>query len=110
MVALTETGHGERGDIILVPHPTNDPSDPLSWSYKKKGLSMATVTFFTFFAGAVISGPVAGWVATYEETGITLTQLNYGYAISILFLGLANIPWTIMAVRMSLLLDTTLRS
>ncbi|KIW62603.1 hypothetical protein PV04_10763 [Phialophora macrospora] len=94
---IDESGHGEKGDFILVPHPTTDPNDPLTWTYKRRGMCLAAVTFFTFFAGAIISGPVAGWVATSQETGITLTQLNYGYAISIMFLGVANIPWTIVA-------------
>lgn len=36
---------------------------------------------------------------TSADTGISVTDLNYGYAIIILFNGVANIPWTIIANR-----------
>jgi MFS family permease len=94
---LPDDGHGERRDIILVPHPSNDPNDPLNWSPKKKLYHLAIVGFYTFFSGALMSGTISGWAYTTADTGITTTQLNYGYAISILFCGVANFPWTIVA-------------
>lgn len=80
-----------------MPHPSDDVNDPLNWSPRKKGLHLGLVGFYTFFSGAIMSGPISGWSYTTAETGITTTQLNYGYAVAILFCGLANYPWTIIA-------------
>ncbi len=92
-----DDGHGEKGDIILVPHPSADVNDPLNWSGRKKAAHLAIVGFYTFFAGALMSGPISGWSYTVEELAITTTELNYGYAIAILFCGLGNFVWTVTA-------------
>ena len=38
---LTKHANRGRGDIVLVPTPSNDPDDPLNWTPRRKALSSA---------------------------------------------------------------------
>lgn len=35
---------GDKGDIVLIPTPSQDPDDPLNWSSKRKLLSTICVS------------------------------------------------------------------
>jgi hypothetical protein len=45
-------------DLPLIPQPTDDPNDPLNWSYNKKmgvWVMMATLAFFSGFSLAMMN-------------------------------------------------------
>lgn len=36
----------KEGDIILIPSPSDDPEDPLNWSFRRKMLSTSCIVVF----------------------------------------------------------------
>ncbi|KAK6385823.1 hypothetical protein LTS17_001395 [Exophiala oligosperma] len=97
---IASDGHGDRKDIVLVPHPTSDPNDPLNWTYPKKLLTIFGIMCFAFFCGVVVTGPIAAWTYTIEDIGITETQLNYALAINLLGLGFGNVGYTLISAQL----------
>lgn len=39
---------GKDGHTVLIPQPSNDPSDPLNWSTTKKHISLAIISAAAF--------------------------------------------------------------
>lgn len=97
VLVIEDNVHGDKKDIVLVPAPSDDPNDPLNWRPLKKYWQAQLIALYALFAGAIIAAPIAGWGFTSADTGISPTELNYGFAISILFLGIGNIFWTPLA-------------
>lgn len=80
--------HGEgRGEIVLVPQPSNSPNDPLKWSKNRKMISMATAMAWCFFIGALISGLSPAYILIEEDTGISVADLSTGNGLMYLMMG-----------------------
>ena len=45
---LSTTKVAEDDHTILIPQPTNDPNDPLNWTFAKKHLMLAIISFISF--------------------------------------------------------------
>ena len=43
------TRHAGKGDIVLVPTPSNDPEDPLNWDPRRKLMSTVCVNVYVLF-------------------------------------------------------------
>ncbi|KAL3442015.1 MFS general substrate transporter [Aspergillus insuetus] len=73
--------------IILVPHPSDDPNDPLNWPRWYKYLNFGFVAWYTFliFAFTCIYTPL--WSGINSELGIGYDRLNTTYATNNVFLG-----------------------
>ncbi len=104
-VHLVDVGHSMHtqhlagnNDIVLVPKPSSDPEDPLNWSPKRKGLSIAMT--YTYTVGIGISTAVQYSVLTNiaDDTGITVAQLNLGTGLMFLFLGWSCLLWQPVAL------------
>jgi hypothetical protein len=81
-------GAGQR-DILLVPHPSEDPEDPLNWAYKRKVLATVCVVVYTIFIAIPSSAVYSIVTPIRKETSLTLQDLNNGTGIMFLFYGYA---------------------
>lgn len=48
---VDETLHGDHGDVVLQPHPSADPEDPLNWAPWRKKLAIGMVYLYVFGIG-----------------------------------------------------------
>ncbi|KAJ9606374.1 hypothetical protein H2200_009335 [Cladophialophora chaetospira] len=81
------------GKTVLVPQPTDDPSDPLNWSFMWKMLSMAgmIITTFSWTIGPLaISSQVPYYMAEWDRS---LPDVIQFIGVSILVLGFSNFIW-----------------
>jgi hypothetical protein len=75
-------GKGQH-DIILVPHPSEDPEDPLNWSRKRKLLATSCVLMYTIMI-AIPSSAVYSVVTPIRlNTSLSLTDINNGTGIMV---------------------------
>lgn len=85
----------EKGDteIILIPTPSDDPNDPLNWSYKRKMIQMFCIVLYCY--GGSVPGcivySIIGDIAADPKTDLTVADLNAGTGYSFLFLGLGRL-------------------
>ncbi|KAL2800663.1 major facilitator superfamily domain-containing protein [Aspergillus keveii] len=75
---------------VLVPRPSNDPSDPLTWSKTWKYLVVGTQFLYLFVSveSALSMGPMSPFFS--EEFGLDDTQLSLLTGTCVLALGFAN--------------------
>ncbi|KAL0938443.1 major facilitator superfamily protein [Colletotrichum truncatum] len=83
-----DTDH-ENGEstIVLIPQPSGDPKDPLSWTQNRKTLNIFCVMIWCFFAAAIISGLSPAYLQIEKDTGISVADLSTGNGLLYLFLG-----------------------
>ncbi|KAI9168023.1 MFS-type transporter [Paramyrothecium foliicola] len=80
--------HGTgQPNIVLVPQPSNDPHDPLSWDKRRKSFTIFWAMTWCFFAAAIISGLSPAYLQIEADTGISVADLSTGNGILYLFLG-----------------------
>jgi hypothetical protein len=68
-------GKGQN-DVLLVPHPSEDPEDPLNWTFKRKLLATSCIVVYTIAAAYPSS-------AVYSV--VTPTDINNGTGIMVRF-------------------------
>ncbi|CAH0044828.1 unnamed protein product [Clonostachys solani] len=94
--------HADRkgqNDIILVPHPSEDPEDPLNWSRKRKLLATSCVLMYTIMI-AIPSSAVYSVVTPIRlNTSLSLTDINNGTGIMFLFYGWGCVLWQAVALQ-----------
>lgn len=84
---LGESGEGvlTHRQTVLLPQPTDDPNDPLNWSWSKKHLILLTVAWaalcadWTSASGSAIIFPQAA------EWQMSVAAVNQPNAINVLF-------------------------
>ncbi|KAF1835749.1 MFS general substrate transporter [Decorospora gaudefroyi] len=54
-VAGLKRGTGKDADVVLVPQPSEDPNDPLNWSYTRKLIIMLIVGYGSVLYAAVLA-------------------------------------------------------
>lgn len=74
--------------IILQPTPSEDPNEPLNWSWLRKNVNFFIVCFFTLMAFTANCAGTVFWAPQHDELGWTVEQQNNGYALSVAGLGL----------------------
>ncbi|OHE98489.1 hypothetical protein CORC01_06280 [Colletotrichum orchidophilum] len=85
---VLDVKHGsEHTNIVLVPQPSSDPNDPLSWSQKRKRSNISWVMTWCFFGAAIISGLSPAYLQIEADTGISVADLSTGNGLMFLFLG-----------------------
>jgi hypothetical protein len=73
----------EQSDIILIPRPSEDPEDPLNWSFKRKILATSCVVVYTIMI-AIPSSAVYSIVTPIRAgTSLTLADINNGTGIMV---------------------------
>ncbi|KAH6683864.1 putative MFS transporter [Halenospora varia] len=94
---MTDVGHIHfkhgTSHQVLVPQPSDDPSDPLNWSPLWKGLSMggmAISSFTCLFSPLSVAPQVPYYMAEFKAS---LPDVINFIGITILVLGFSNIIW-----------------
>lgn len=75
-------GKGE-GDIILVPTPSEDPEDPLNWTFKRKILATSCVLVYTIMIAIPSSAVYSVVTPIRTHTSLSLTDINNGTGIMV---------------------------
>ncbi|KAI7568626.1 major facilitator superfamily transporter [Hortaea werneckii] len=91
-------GSSEK-DVVLHPMPSEDPEDPLNWSFKRKLLATSCVIMYTLMV-AIPSSIVYSVVTPIQEaTSLVLDDLNLGTGVMFLCYGWACILWQPLALQ-----------
>lgn len=69
-------GSNEGAEVILVPQPSNSPSDPLNWHRLRKEMIFVTIVFGSILAGVIGPVLVPGFTIVAGEFGVGLTQIS----------------------------------
>jgi hypothetical protein len=75
-------GKGQQ-DIILVPHPSENPEDPLNWTFKRKLLATSCIVVYTIAAAYPSSAVYSVVTPIRKGTSLTLTDINNGTGIMV---------------------------
>ncbi|KAK8127835.1 MFS general substrate transporter [Apiospora sp. TS-2023a] len=89
-VVFKENGELAQGELVLVPHPSNNSDDPLNWSATWKTIIIANQFVFVFIS---IMTPlaIAPMTQIFEaEFHKTLPQVNMLFGAAAITLGYAN--------------------
>lgn len=70
-------------DIVLIPRPSDDPEDPLNWSFRRKLLSTSCIVVYTVLLALPSSAVYSVVTPIRKATGLTLTDLNNGTGIMV---------------------------
>lgn len=70
-------------DILLIPRPSDDPEDPLNWSFRRKILATSCVVVYTILLAIPSSAVYSVVTPIRKATGLTLTDLNNGTGIMV---------------------------
>lgn len=80
--------HGKgHSNIVLIPQPSNDSRDPLSWTQRRKTFNIFWAMTWCFFIAAIISGLSPAYLQIEADTGISVADLSTGNGLLYLFLG-----------------------
>lgn len=92
LVDITKTG-SKKDQIVLIPTPSDDPNDPLNWSFRRKMVQMFCIILYCY--GGSVPGcciySILPQIAADPNVNITVSDLNAGTGYSFLFLGLGNL-------------------
>ena len=78
---------------LLIPRPTDDPKDPLTWSTWRKHAAFCIISHFLFLSNYSTSSLPPALVLITKDFDITQTQASYLNTFNILFLGIRNLFW-----------------
>ncbi|KAH9841165.1 MFS general substrate transporter [Teratosphaeria destructans] len=86
--------------VILVPQPSDDPDQPLNWSFLKKHLALAVLILETFFAKstATFIGPAALTLA--KDFHVTPIQGTYIASATAIVPAIAPLIWIPLSQRL----------
>lgn len=88
-------------EIVLIPTPSDDPNDPLNWTYRRKMLHMFCLVLFVFATG--IPGTciylILPDIAAAPGIDVSVAELNAGTGYMFLFLGLGCLIFQPLAMQ-----------
>jgi MFS family permease len=93
--ALHDASHK---DIILVPRPSSDPNDPLTWTYRRKHLAVSMAYLYVLGTGIATSLQYSVLADITMDTGISTSDLVQGTGVMFLFFGWACLVWQPIAL------------
>lgn len=76
-------GAKEPRDILLVPRPSDDPEDPLNWSFRRKLMATSCVVVYTIMLAIPSSAVYSIVTPIRQATGLSLDNLNNGTGIMV---------------------------
>ncbi|KAK6506294.1 hypothetical protein TWF506_011212 [Arthrobotrys conoides] len=77
---------GDQSEILLLPHPTDSPNDPLNWSWKRRYWQAFLVCYYTGLTAATANDAGSTAEPVLNELGITYEI--YNDAAGVLFAGI----------------------
>ncbi|KAH6989000.1 major facilitator superfamily domain-containing protein [Ilyonectria sp. MPI-CAGE-AT-0026] len=84
------------GHTVLLPQPTEDPSDPLNWPSWKKHAILLTIAWGAFcadFTSAAGSAPILVQAMEWHES---IANINHTNSINVLMMALGGLVWVPM--------------
>jgi MFS family permease len=94
-----EDAQGKVIERLLVPRPTDDPKDPLTWSSWRKHTAFIIISFFVFLSNYSTASLSPAIVPLIKEFNITPSKASYLNTFNILFLGLGNLFWVPISLK-----------
>ncbi|OQU99388.1 hypothetical protein CLAIMM_05024 [Cladophialophora immunda] len=94
-----EDAEGNVIGRVLIPRPTNDPNDPLTWAAWRKHIAFGTVCFYVLLSNFGLSAMTPGLTLVIEDFGIAPTQASYLVTLQILVLGVGNLFWIPLSLK-----------
>lgn len=94
-----EDANGVVLERLLIPRPTDDPKDPLTWSSLRKHTAFIIISFFVFLSNYSTASLNPAIVPLIEEFHITPQKASYFNTFNILFLGLGNLFWVPISLK-----------
>lgn len=86
MTGELDTKHADgkhQDDIILIPHPSEDPEDPLNWAWRRKVLATSCVLVYTIMIAIPSSAVYSVVTPIRTHTSLSLTDINNGTGIMV---------------------------
>ncbi|KIW23936.1 uncharacterized protein PV07_09683 [Cladophialophora immunda] len=69
---------------LLIPRPTNDPKDPLTWSVWRKHMAFAGISFSVFLSNYSLTALTPGLTKVIERFDVSTTQSSYLITMQVL--------------------------
>lgn len=91
-------GESGGGQIVLQPHPSADPEDPLNWSKGRKLRAIGMVYVYVLGIGLATTVQYSILTEIAEAQDLTVGNLNLGTGLMFLFLGWACLIWQPIAM------------
>lgn len=70
--------------IVLIPQPSDDPTDPLNWSWGRKHALLLTISVAAFIADFQAGAAAPCIIAQGSEWGMTPDHVNHANNLNIL--------------------------
>lgn len=83
---LSDLKLAKDGHTVLIPQPSTDPNDPLNWSWTKKHLMLAVVSFTAFLGDYGSGAGIPLIVLQGEEWGLSPAKVNEAGNLNVLML------------------------
>ena len=80
-----------RNGIILMPQPSDDPNDPLNWSWFRKHAAMITIAYLALICYMAITTLVPATLSLAEDFGVPKSVAVYLGSTPVALYGVA--PW-----------------
>ncbi|KAH7346955.1 major facilitator superfamily domain-containing protein [Pyrenochaeta sp. MPI-SDFR-AT-0127] len=81
------------GHTILVPQPSDDPNDPVNWSWMKKHLLLFTVAWGALCADFTSAGGIPCIFLQGAEWHMDPNKVNYANNLNVLMMGIGGLLW-----------------
>ncbi|KIX92651.1 uncharacterized protein Z520_11680 [Fonsecaea multimorphosa CBS 102226] len=78
---------------VLIPRPTDDPKDPLTWTRTRKEIAFWSISYFIFLSNYTVASISPGLVAIQEHFEVTGSYASYFITMPVLFIGIGNLFW-----------------
>lgn len=83
---LSDLKLAKDGHTVLIPQPTADPKDPLNWSWTRKHLMLAVVSFTAFLGDYGSGAGIPLIVLQGEEWKMSPAKVNEAGNLNVLML------------------------
>ncbi|KAM5542526.1 hypothetical protein V8D89_003985 [Ganoderma adspersum] len=92
-------GTGKYSHIILIPQPSDDPSDPLNWPRWRKEACFWTLVFTSGLTGALCAIASAGYVSLAKQFRVSVDDVASSFAAYAPALGISILLQNTAAVK-----------
>ncbi|KAL4954405.1 MFS general substrate transporter [Aspergillus filifer] len=99
-VTIEDVGNGlSAAVIVLEPHPTDDPNDPLNWSKPRKTVNFVIASFYTLATFVLLDIGTVVWVNMNSDIGVSWANLNNSFAANLAGLAVGCIFFIPFAIK-----------
>ncbi|KAJ4988555.1 MFS-type transporter [Stagonosporopsis vannaccii] len=81
------------GHTVLVPQPSDDPNDPVNWSWTKKHFLLFTIAWGAFCADFTSAGGIPAIFLQAGDWQMDPNRVNYANNLNVLMMGIGGLLW-----------------